>query len=102
MIRIPLQHILTPFLIAFGMNGYAQQIFQHLYGGVNQEISLAAFQSPIGGIFYLGATTSTGSGSADPVIMSNCDRVIILENGTVKASGNYTSLVQNGLLVNII
>ena len=40
--------------------------------------------------------------SADPVIMSNCDRVIILENGTVKASGNYTSLVQNGLLVNII
>jgi ABC-type branched-subunit amino acid transport system ATPase component len=40
--------------------------------------------------------------SADPVIMANCDRVIVLENGTVKTSGSYTSLVQNGLLVNII
>jgi ABC-type bacteriocin/lantibiotic exporter with double-glycine peptidase domain len=40
--------------------------------------------------------------SADPVIMANCDRVIVLENGTVKTSGSYTSLVQNGLLANII
>jgi ABC-type bacteriocin/lantibiotic exporter with double-glycine peptidase domain len=40
--------------------------------------------------------------SADPVIMANCDRIVILENGTVKASGNYTTLVQNGLLANII
>lgn len=40
--------------------------------------------------------------SADPVIMANCDRIIVLEDGTVKTSGSYTSLVQNGLLANII
>lgn len=40
-----------------------------MYGGVNQEISLAAIPSPGGGIYYLGATTSTGNGDADPVLM---------------------------------
>jgi hypothetical protein len=56
-------------ILSCGKNGFSQQIFQRLYGGVNQEISLVAFPCPSGGIYYLGATTSTGSGSADPVIM---------------------------------
>lgn len=55
--------------LSLGRSGFSQQAFQHLYGGVNQEISLVAFPCPGGGIYFLGATTSTGSGSADPVIM---------------------------------
>lgn len=56
-------------ILSCGKNGFSQQVFQRLYGDVNQEISLVAFPCPTGGIYYLGATTSTGSGSADPVIM---------------------------------
>jgi hypothetical protein len=48
---------------------FAQPGFQRLYGGVNQEISLVTLSSPTGSIYYLGATTSTGNGSADPVLM---------------------------------
>ncbi len=48
---------------------FSQTRFQRLYGGVNQEVSLTAFPAPGGGIYYMGATTSTGSGDADPVIM---------------------------------
>ncbi|MCX6274926.1 MAG: T9SS type A sorting domain-containing protein [Bacteroidetes bacterium] len=55
--------------LSLGRSGFSQQAFQHFYGGINQEISLVAFPCPGGGIYYLGATTSTGSGSADPVIM---------------------------------
>jgi hypothetical protein len=50
-------------------NCFSQQTFQRLYGGVNQEISLVAVPCPSGGIYYVGATTSTGSGDADPVLM---------------------------------
>jgi hypothetical protein len=58
--------IILFFSIAF--NAYSQQ-FQRLYGGPNQEISLVAFPSPTGGIYFLGATTSSGSGGADASIM---------------------------------
>ena len=50
-------------------NSFGQPVFQHMYGGVNQEISLVALPCPSGGIYYCGATTSTGSGDADPVLM---------------------------------
>src|SRR5688572_17397387 len=56
-------------LLFFTAADLSAQQFQRMYGGVNQEISLVAFPNPGGGIYYLGATTSSGSGDADPVIM---------------------------------
>ncbi len=73
MTRFFLRLIFFIFILSSGKNGFSQQVFQQLYGGVNQEISLVAFPCPSGGIYYLGATTSTGSGSADPVIMKLTD-----------------------------
>ena len=40
--------------------------------------------------------------SNDPVIMAACDRVVLLEDGLVKAEGPFESLVKSGELNNII
>ncbi|CAN5567296.1 hypothetical protein BH11BAC1_BH11BAC1_22710 [soil metagenome] len=69
MIRYSLRKFFFLLLIFCGKHGFGQPVFQNLYGGVNQEISLVALPCPSGGIYYLGATTSTGSGDADPVLM---------------------------------
>ncbi|MEO8085713.1 MAG: T9SS type A sorting domain-containing protein [Bacteroidota bacterium] len=69
MIRYSLRNFFSLLIIFCGKYGFSQPVFQNLYGGVNQEISLVALPCPSGGIYYLGATTSTGSGDADPVLM---------------------------------
>ncbi len=69
MIKYSLRLFFLLILSVSSRQSYSQQIFQRMYGGVNQEISLVAFPCPAGGIYYLGATTSTGNGNADPVLM---------------------------------
>ncbi|OEK03710.1 xenobiotic-transporting ATPase [Roseivirga sp. 4D4] len=40
--------------------------------------------------------------SNDPLVMAACDRVIVMEEGTVKAEGTYSDLLSEGLLNKII
>src|SRR6185436_8258709 len=72
-------------LFFFALHTHAQQ-FQRLYGGTNQEISLVAFPSPTGGIYFLGATTSSGSGGADASIMKLDDNGQVIWARTIGSS----------------
>jgi len=66
-IKLPFYIFFIAFITVVA-DAHSQQ-FQRLYGGVSQEISLVALPSPTGGIYFLGATTSAGSGNADPTLM---------------------------------
>ena len=40
--------------------------------------------------------------SNDPMVMEACDRVVVLDKGTVKAEGSYVELLQAGELNKLI
>ena len=40
--------------------------------------------------------------SNDPIVMSTCDKVVILENGTNREEGTFESLLKKGTLSEII
>jgi ABC-type multidrug transport system fused ATPase/permease subunit len=40
--------------------------------------------------------------SNDPLVMSACDKVVILENGSVSTEGTFESLLKKGALSEII
>ena len=94
--------LLSIFLFASATDAQSQQ-FQRLYGGANQEISLVAFPSPAGGIYFLGATTSSGSGQADASIMKLDDNGQVIWARTIGASfldvGSSMTLAADGGLV---
>jgi hypothetical protein len=90
------------FIALITVDAYAQQ-FQRLYGGPSQEISLVALPAPTGGIYFLGATTSAGSGSADPSLMKLDDDGQVLWARTIgeayyDVAGAMTIAADGGLV----
>ncbi|MFM7329470.1 MAG: peptidase domain-containing ABC transporter [Bacteroidota bacterium] len=46
--------------------------------------------------------TSVVCFSNDPLVMAACDRLIVMEQGTIKAEGAYASLLRQGMLTDLI
>jgi ABC-type bacteriocin/lantibiotic exporter with double-glycine peptidase domain len=40
--------------------------------------------------------------SNDPLVMASCDRIVVINDGRVEASGSYQELLQNGLITKYI